>query len=554
MIFCQPSGFYANRHGCCRTALLVIWKRKWYPYSKPASNLARGSAHGAEQQRSKSTYLEKTPATLLRVSRFKAFRLRRRLPPLRLWLLLAILLALTFTSLAYDRSVAISRVRLEDIPPLPVADFQRLLVVSPHPDDESLGAGGAIQLALAQGAQVKVVMMTNGDGQPVAPLILRGEVRPRSGNYIETGQQRQAEALAALQILGLPPENVLFLGYPDGGLNHLWQVRWLEDCPWRAPYTRATQSPYAFTYNALSSYCGLDVLNDLRAIITDYRPDLVLLPHPNDNHSDHRAASSFAQLALALESAADPDYRPSVWGYLVHYGYYPQPRGLRYRQALLPPLPLTGPGSEWSRLDLTFDQVKRKAEALEAHATQQVLLGAFLHSFARSNELFAHIPLLDVSPLEYNSIDLFETDMLRQPALAEPAQESGSRFVLPGADLVGLKVGRFGDSVWLMAQTEGPLLPGLRYRILVKFPDGRSEVFTWPGTAQRLGASTFVAHVNLGEWNDPQVLGFAAEVQQRFTLDQTSWRFLILRDLLPDFDLDMTDNWVSLFVEPELEG
>ncbi len=497
--------------------------------------------------------MKNTPVTILKAAGAKAHRLRHRLPPLRLWLLLAIVLMLTFTSLAYDRSVATSRVRLEDIPPLPMAGVQRLLVVSPHPDDESLGAGGAIQLALAQGAQVKVVMMTNGDGQAIAPLILRGEVRPRSNNYIVTGEQRQVEALAALQILGVSPTDVLFLGYPDGGLNILWQARWLEDCPWRAPYTHATQSPYTFTFNTLASYCGLDVLNDLRAIITDYRPDLVLLPHPNDEHADHRAASNFTQLALALESAADPDYDPAIWGYLTHYGYYPQPRGLRYGQPLLPPLPLAGPGSQWGRLDLTFDQVIQKARALQAHATQQVLLGSFLHSFARSNELFAHIPLLDVSPLEYNSITLFETDLLQKPALAEPARESGRRVLLPGADLVGLKVGRFGDGLWLMAQTEGPLLPGLQYRILIKLPDGHSEVLTWPGTGQRLGASTFIVHLDLNELDDPQVVGFAAEVRQQVTLDRTGWRFLILRDLLPDLDLDTSDTWVSV-MQPELDG
>lgn len=44
----------------------------------------------------------------------------------------------------------------------------RLMVFSPHPDDESLGAAGLIQRVLKTGGSVKVVFMTNGDGFPEA--------------------------------------------------------------------------------------------------------------------------------------------------------------------------------------------------------------------------------------------------------------------------------------------------------------------------------------------------------------------------------------------------
>lgn len=40
----------------------------------------------------------------------------------------------------------------------------RLLVFTPHPDDETLGAGGLIQRVQRLGGQVQVVLMTNGDG------------------------------------------------------------------------------------------------------------------------------------------------------------------------------------------------------------------------------------------------------------------------------------------------------------------------------------------------------------------------------------------------------
>jgi hypothetical protein len=40
----------------------------------------------------------------------------------------------------------------------------RLMVFAPHPDDETLAAGGLIQRVLARDGQVRVVFVTNGDG------------------------------------------------------------------------------------------------------------------------------------------------------------------------------------------------------------------------------------------------------------------------------------------------------------------------------------------------------------------------------------------------------
>ena len=47
---------------------------------------------------------------------------------------------------------------------LAVKRGERLLVVAPHPDDETLGAGGLIQRVLAHGGTVRVMLVTAGDG------------------------------------------------------------------------------------------------------------------------------------------------------------------------------------------------------------------------------------------------------------------------------------------------------------------------------------------------------------------------------------------------------
>lgn len=522
------------------TAISLAARRRGWPVQRVAlpgvshtiGELQSGFRSGFHTRLKMYSHILKAWRLERRHSRRPGPRARTRPLMLRMLAVLVIVLALFFSDRSYNLSRAASPLRLADIPALPLQNARRLLVIAPHPDDEALGAAGAIQAALAAGVQVKVVIMTNGDGQWAAPLVLDRRLMPRRADYIADGEQRQAESLLALQTLGLPASSVLFLGYPDGRLNRLWESDWTSDCPWPAPYTRATHSPYPLTFNPQATYCGRDVLGDLRAIIAAYRPGLVLLPHPNDDHPDHRAASNFARLALALTAAADPAYQPAMWGYLIHFGYYPQPRGLHVAAALLPPTPLSRQGIEWARLDLTPAQVRLKTEALQAYASQQRLLGSFLPSFARQDEIFARIPTLDLSPLEADNLDLPEATLLASPVLPEPAGESARRLVLAGADLISLQVSRLNDDLWLTARTRGPLLPGLHYRLLIKFPDGRTGVFTWPGLAERLDRTSFGLHLNLSQMGDPPVLGFAVEVRQQATLDRSGWHFVILRNTL----------------------
>jgi len=42
----------------------------------------------------------------------------------------------------------------------------RLLVLAPHPDDEVLGAAGMIEAAVRRGADVRVVVATDGEAGP----------------------------------------------------------------------------------------------------------------------------------------------------------------------------------------------------------------------------------------------------------------------------------------------------------------------------------------------------------------------------------------------------
>jgi LmbE family N-acetylglucosaminyl deacetylase len=469
---------------------------------------------------------------------FKTWRAERgwQLIGRKLWLLLlaaVLTLSLVGTNSFYNTSQAAGTLRLADLPVWRLADAHRLLVVAPHPDDETLGAGGALQAALAAHAQVKVVIVTNGDGQLLAPLALRGKMLARPADYVVDGQMRQKESLAALQALGVPDADVVFLGYPDGGLNRLWRDDWVANCPMRSVLTRAQHSPYPRTFHPEAVYCGKEVLEDLQTIVTDFKPDMILLPHPNDDNADHRAVSNFSQMAVALAEQANPAYQPEMWGYLVHYGYYPQPRRPRSTLPLLPPVSLSY--DTWSRLDLSTAQVQTKASALGAYTSQMRLwwMQSFLRSFARPNEIFARIDLLDVAALAYNTLPDSLGKVMNWPRLPEPAEANTRQWMLGSADLVGVRVGRLGDYLWLTGETRSRLFSGLSYRITIKLPDGQTRIVTWPGAAIRSGPNRLTALLNLEELGRPALVGFAAEVRQGATLDWTGWHFVRLRDTLP---------------------
>jgi LmbE family N-acetylglucosaminyl deacetylase len=451
----------------------------------------------------------------------------------RLRLILLILMLFALISYRYDLSRSTNRGNPENFPRLELSGVHRLLVIAPHPDDETIGAGGLIQIALTQKIDVKVMIVTNGDAQRFAPTAYTRRLRTRPGDYINWGDNRQVETLHAAQVLGLKDSQVDFLSYPDRGLMPLWIQDWNTNCPLRSSYTRLTYPPYPLTFDPAASYCGRDVLANLGRILEDYHPDLVVLPHPDDDHPDHKATSSFTLMALALLEQKDPGYHPQILGYLVHFGYYPQPRSLHTSATLRPPLPLMGSDLDWLNLDLSPGQTSTKLAALRKHATQMRLLGNFLPSFARKNELFAQLHILDLSLLEINGLSLQESQGYEQ-AVQGYTRESTRRLLVPGADLTGWKIARFGDSLVLSAETRGRPFSEFRYRILVKTPDGQTHPYPVDGSEMTHSPNPLTAILDLAELGDPTMLGFSADVSRGRTFDQTGWTFAILRNPLRD--------------------
>src|SRR5260370_3555380 len=103
---------------------------------------------------------------------------------------------------------------------IPVLDPEsRLLLVAPHPDDESVACAVALQRAVRAGAAIRVIYITDGDNNPWPQCVSERKWRLNTADRDRWGQTRRAEALAALRGLGVEPAAAPFICLPDQKLT-----------------------------------------------------------------------------------------------------------------------------------------------------------------------------------------------------------------------------------------------------------------------------------------------------------------------------------------------
>lgn len=128
---------------------------------------------------------------------------------------------------------------------------ERVIILAPHPDDETLGCGGTIRLLLEAKKNVKVIFLTRGE-----------KADPSAVNISAYALLREKEARKALRVLGVTEYD--FLRFPD-----------------RELYARSEE-----------------VREGLLQIMAAYRMDTLYSPSMVELNPDHRAA---AAISLAIQ-------------------------------------------------------------------------------------------------------------------------------------------------------------------------------------------------------------------------------------------------------------
>lgn len=346
--------------------------------------------------------------------------------------------------------------RLGPITALP-AHAGPVLVLAPHSDDESLAAGGLLQQFQARGENPRVVLVTGGDAFRLAAEAHYRRVGVHAPEMLAFGRTRLSESRSALVALGLPPDHLTFLGYPDQGLNRLWQDCWSESNPCSSPTTGVSRVPYAEARTPGSPFAGHALVAELEAIMREVRPGVIVYPHPNEAHVDHWGLSVLVTAALEELRRTDPTWQPPAeWLYLVHRGDWPAPKGFRPQDALLPPAKLADGMTQWHTLALTPEQVQHKGEAIQAYHTQYTILRRYMQSFVRKNELFGtmdRVVLTAAPPHPVPAALLLPPwpDQSWQQVISDPRADTVAREMERGADLLGVYAARQGDTLYLAA-------------------------------------------------------------------------------------------------------
>jgi LmbE family N-acetylglucosaminyl deacetylase len=130
---------------------------------------------------------------------------------------------------------------------------KKILVFTPHPDDDAWGCGGTMALLAKNGNQIRIIVYTNDD-KGSFDLEMTSERLARI---------RKAEEEASVEALGIPKSRLTWMGYHDGELEYA--------------------NPR-------------DLVERTTAIIREFRPDVLFSVDPGEwyerwHKSDHRMAA-----------------------------------------------------------------------------------------------------------------------------------------------------------------------------------------------------------------------------------------------------------------------
>ncbi len=354
----------------------------------------------------------------------------------------------------------------QDLPQIPrPKSSDRILVLAPHCDDETLATGGLLEMAAKAKAQVRVVLLTNGDGFHYAAMRFFEEVDVSPGDYLKFALERQRETLTALSQFGVSADQVSFLGYPDGGTARMWLYRWDPANPYTSPRTRKNHNPYTNSLHPGAPYCGRAVVDDLKTVVRQFKPTAVYCPHPDDDHPDHWALYCYTLSALYELHLLD---RAELRLYLVHRGDWPVPQGLHPQVQMSPPAALMGLDTQWGTLPLDSATVSRKHKALLSYISQLLVMRRFLTSFIRSSELFGSRPFKTLPSTQPGAIKIDgvpEDWKSIPPAIRDPSPDLAATSGAPAGDITALYAARDSGHLLLRLDTWRPVSSRITYTL-----------------------------------------------------------------------------------------
>lgn len=214
---------------------------------------------------------------------------------------------------------------------------------------------------MQKGNTIHVINVTNGDGYKEAAAVPANTsvTSLTPSDMIALGKQRQEEERRAMNILGVDPSLVTFLGYPDGWLDEVYTNE--SSTPFTNPFTNTSH-----TIDTRRPFTKASVIVDIASRISAIRPTQIIVPVRADSALDHIVTNLFVSDAMRLAS-----YSGTLIRYIIH-------TGKEATQTAQAPFTVT----------LTDEQLEKKKQAIEAYTSQTALDSDYLHSLITNEELF----------------------------------------------------------------------------------------------------------------------------------------------------------------------
>ena len=218
---------------------------------------------------------------------------------------ISILLILLSINFEISKAFSLTKVPKEELFPL----YHSIVIFAPHPDDETLFAAGIIQDAVLKHIPLKIVVVTNGD--------ILGQ---------KYGNDREVETIRAMKVLGVPEEDIIFLGYADQQMMTLFNSEKPTQIFKSKAHNTKTYAHRGLNHesyhkswaNEEADYNRENVKQDINLILKTYQPDGIFTTSRLDQHPDHRAVQAFVSEAIRDMAEEDNTFHPTLYEAIVH--------------------------------------------------------------------------------------------------------------------------------------------------------------------------------------------------------------------------------------------
>jgi LmbE family N-acetylglucosaminyl deacetylase len=164
--------------------------------------------------------------------------------------------------------------------PLP----KSILIFCAHEDDEG-GWAGLIRAAVENQIPIHVVYFTSGDAGSCDRYYERSCGAAEALNF---GELRMQEARRAVGHLGVPREEIYFLGLPDGGSGEIWYNHVQLANPYLSVLLSSDHTPYDNVVLPNLPYARNSVVRVTEELIGRFQPEVIVTAHPpSQGHIDH---------------------------------------------------------------------------------------------------------------------------------------------------------------------------------------------------------------------------------------------------------------------------